>query len=52
MAPPKPAENPGVVVSLEQSENLPASAPHPAGRRPSKAEGKLDEYFVEKAGLR
>lgn len=51
MAPPKPAGNPGVVVGLEPSEDRPAGAPRPAGRRPSKAEGKGDDYFVEKDGL-
>ncbi len=51
MARTKPAGNPGVLVSLEQSENLPASAPHPAGRRPSKAGENRDDYFVEKDGL-
>ena len=51
MTPPKPAEKPGVAVSLEPSENRPADNPHPAGGRPSKAERKGDDYFVEKDGL-
>ena len=51
MARPKPAGKPGIHVSLDQAENQPTSALHPVGRRPSNAEGKRDDYFVEKDGV-